>query len=288
MIEVIAPGFYTSIQDQGRKGNRHLGIPVSGAMDQKAFKLAHFLLGNPSDTSIIECTLIGPILLFRESCSIVLTGAKMEVWLNDTPIKNNIPINIKPGDTLKLRRVLKGLRTYIKINQVLILPNILGSTSFYKPLTKDSVLKKGTYLFWMKNGIINKQANSRIRFDESYITDSNIYVKKGPEFNVLKEDQKKKLFKESFVVSNQNRMGYRLATPFIIKTPSMLSAAVQPGTVQITPSGILLIAGFDGQVTGGYPRILQLSDEGMHVLFQKKEADDVFFKLCDTHLQMEL
>ena len=151
MIEVIDAGFYSSIQDQGRVGYRHLGVPISGAMDQKAFDLAHQLLGKTSDFSCIECTLIGPILRFHEPCSLVLTGAHMQAWVNETPIQNNISIAILPGDVLKLRRATKGLRTYIKINQTIISPVVLGSTSFYKPLTQDAVLKKGSHIFWIKS-----------------------------------------------------------------------------------------------------------------------------------------
>jgi len=76
MIEVIDPGFYTSIQDRGRMGYRHLGIPISGAMDRKAFDLANLLLGDTDDTTLIECTLVGPILRFHESCSLVIQVLK--------------------------------------------------------------------------------------------------------------------------------------------------------------------------------------------------------------------
>jgi allophanate hydrolase subunit 2 len=67
-----------------------------------------------------------------------------------------------------------------------------------------------------------------------------------------------------------------------------LSGAVRPGTVQITPSGTLLIAGVDGQVSGGYPRIFQLTEEALTVLVQKKEGDYVTFKSHDTLPQKEL
>ena len=287
MIEVIDAGFYSSIQDQGRMGYRHLGVPVSGAMDQKAFNLAHQLLGKTPDFSCIECTLIGPILRFHEPCSLVLTGAHMQALVNENPIQNNISIAILPGDVLKLRRATKGLRTYIKINQAIISPVVLGSTSFYKPLTQDVVLKKGSHLFWIKSEKVTNKSNARIRWDDSYLLSNDLAVEKGPEFNVLSKAAQQQIFKNDFLINSQNRMGYRISSSFSMDAVSMLSGAVRPGSVQITPSGTLLIAGVDGQVSGGYPRIFQLTEEGLNVLVQKKEGDTISFKSRDKLPQKE-
>jgi len=288
MIEVIDAGFYSSIQDQGRMGYRHLGVPVSGAMDQKAFDLAHQLLGETLDFSCIECTLIGPILRFHEPCSLVLTGAHMQAWVNENPIQNNTTIAILSGDVLKLRRATKGLRTYIKINQTIISPVLLGSTSFYKPLTQDAVLKKGNHIFWIKSDKAFDKSNARIRWDDSYLLSKDLEVEKGPEFNVLSKTVQQQIYQNDFLINSQNRMGYRISSPFSMDSVSMLSGAVRPGTVQITPSGMLLIAGVDGQVSGGYPRIFQLTEEALTVLVQKKEGDYVSFKSHDTLPQKEL
>ena len=288
MIEVIDAGFYSSIQDQGRMGYRHLGVPVSGAMDQKAFDLAHQLLGKTLDFSCIECTLIGPILRFHEPCSLVLTGAHMQAWVNENPIQNNTTIAILSGDVLKLRRATKGLRTYIKINQAIISPVLLGSTSFYKPLTQDAVLKKGNHIFWIKSDKAFDKSNARIRWDDSYLLSKDLEVEKGPEFNVLSKTVQQQIYQNDFLINSQNRMGYRISSPFSMDSLSMLSGAVRPGTVQITPSGTLLIAGVDGQVSGGYPRIFQLTEEALTVLVQKKEGDYVSFKSHDTLPQKEL
>ena len=288
MIEVIDAGFYSSIQDQGRMGYRNLGVPVSGAMDQKAFDLAHQLLGETLDFSCIECTLIGPILRFHEPCSFVLTGAHMQAWVNENPIQNNTTIAILSGDVLKLRRAIKGLRTYIKINQAIISPVLMGSTSFYKPLTQDAVLKKGNHIFWIKSDKAFDKSNARIRWDDSYLLSKDLEVEKGPEFNVLSKTVQQQIYQNDFLINSQNRMGYRTSSPFSMDSLSMLSGAVRPGTVQITPSGTLLIAGVDGQVSGGYPRIFQLTEEALTVLVQKKEGDYVTFKSHDTLPQKEL
>ena len=288
MIEVLDPGFYTSIQDRGRMGYRHLGIPISGAMDRKAFDLAHSLLGIKTDTTLIECTLVGPILRFHESCSLVITGAQMETFLNDIPITNNEVVAVNSGDILKLRQALNGIRTYIKINHSLIIPKILGSTSFYQPITSEAVLKKETNFFWLKSKTSFQTKNSRIRVKDDYLFSDELEVVKGPEYDLFEDSLKKTLTIAKFKIISQNRMGYRIKTPFNSKPKSMLSCAVQPGTVQMTPSGTLLIAGMDGQVSGGYPRIFQLCEDALSILAQKKAGDKISFKLHDKPLQKEL
>ena len=83
-------------------------------------------------------------------------------------------------------------------------------------------------------------------------------------------------------------MGYRIRTSLKSKSKAMLSCAFRPGTVQMTPSGTLLIVGMDGQVSGGYPRIFQLSDDALSILVQKKAGDKISFKLLDKPLQRAL
>ena len=212
----------------------------------------------------------------------------MQAWVNENPIQNNTTIAILSGDVLKLRRATKGLRTYIKINQAIISPVLLGSTSFYKPLTQDAVLKKGNHIFWIKSDKAFDKSNARIRWDDSYLLSKDLEVEKGPEFNVLSKTVQQQIYQNDFLINSQNRMGYRISSPFSMDSLSMLSGAVRPGTVQITPSGTLLIAGVDGQVSGGYPRIFQLTEEALTVLVQKKEGDYVSFKSHDTLPQKEL
>ncbi len=279
MVEVLDSGFYTTIQDEGRFGYRHLGIPVSGAMDKKAFGLAQILFGIKSCNSIIECAMIGPILLFHKPCSFVLTGAKMEAWLNDRTIENNTIVFAKAGDTLKLRKALKGMRTYIKIGGVLQIPSRLGSTSFFKPITPSPILKKGNTIEWNDEKSSYIPQNAKIRWDDSYLTNPILDVDLGPEIDCLNVEVRQLLLNSELTIESHNRMGYRIPTPFEMKPTGMLSCAVQPGTVQMTPSGTLIVVGFDGQVSGGYPRVFQLTTEALSQLVQKKERDRISFRI---------
>jgi allophanate hydrolase len=84
-IKVIKPGLATSVQDAGRNGYYHLGIPPSGALDQYSFRAANLLLGNPETTAVLECTLLGPQLQFSIACRIAVCGADMLPLINGQP-----------------------------------------------------------------------------------------------------------------------------------------------------------------------------------------------------------
>ena len=114
----------------------------------------------------------------------------------------------------------------------------------------------------------------------SFLDETVLMVSKGPEFKLLDDMQLEQLFINSFTVAKEyNRMGYQFNEKIKEHDWSMLTSATMPGTVQLTPSGKLIILMKDGQTTGGYPRILQLKDKAISILAQKKFGDAISFKL---------
>ena len=107
-----------------------------------------------------------------------------------------------------------------------------------------------------------------------------IEVFKGPEFDMLSDLEKEELFIRYFSISNNNnRMACQLNEIFENKLQPIITSLVIPGTVQLTPSGKLIILMRDCQATGGYPRVLQLSEIAINVLSQKFTNDKIQFKL---------
>lgn len=102
MIEVLTAGYFTSLQDGGRVGYRHLGVPLSGAMDSKAYTTALALLPFRNDKCVFECTLLGPSFLLHQALRFVLTGGEMEAWLDDRPLETNRVYLAKRGSQLRL------------------------------------------------------------------------------------------------------------------------------------------------------------------------------------------
>ena len=120
---------------------------------------------------------------------------------------------------------------------------------------------------------------SKLKVD-SVLDKTKLDVYKGPEYKLLKDTQLAQLFYREFTVANENnRMAYQLNELIEGNKVSMLTSATLPGTIQLTPAGKLIILMKDGQTTGGYPRILQLSDMAMSILAQKRSGDHISFKL---------
>lgn len=131
MLYIIDGGLQTLVQDIGRKGYYHLGVPPSGAGDQYSYILGNVLLGNPSDYSALEITLLGPIIEVRKQTVIAITGAPVDATLNDSPIPMWEIILVKTGDILKLKAVSSGVKSYLCVSGGINVPDILGSKSTY-------------------------------------------------------------------------------------------------------------------------------------------------------------
>ena len=122
---------------------------------------------------------------------------------------------------------------------------------------------------------------SKLKVKKSHFNIGKIEVTKGPEFTRLNKDQREFLFSENFVFDSlNNRMGCQLKNNIPpLEKSEIITSAVIPGTVQLTPSGRLIILMRDCPTTGGYPRILQLSDIAINQLAQKKTGDTFKFVL---------
>jgi allophanate hydrolase subunit 2 len=115
---------------------------------------------------------------------------------------------------------------------------------------------------------------------EQFHKEQNLGVQHGPEFDLLSDRQLETLFSREFTIAKENnRMAYQLNESLASHNTTMLTSATLPGTVQLTPSGKLIILMRDGQTTGGYPRILQMTERAISILSQKKFGDQVAFQL---------
>ncbi|MCE2612267.1 biotin-dependent carboxyltransferase family protein [Flavobacteriaceae bacterium D16] len=278
MVSVKKRGFFTTIQDTGRLGFRHLGVPVSGVMDRYAARLANSLLENQASDALLEITMTGPELLFHEPTYIALTGADMSAKINNEPIELNEVHQIAPEDIVSFGKLKKGLRTYMAIKGGFQIEQILNSRSFYQPITKLDRIKDNMELDYTPCEAYSPRI-IQIKPD-TFWKRNKIHVYPGPEFALLDDKQLEGLFANTFTVAKENnRMAYQLEEHLSPNTYTMLTSATLPGTVQLTPAGKLIILMVDGQTTGGYPRILQLSERSINLLAQKKYGDKIEFVL---------
>ncbi|WP_117883397.1 5-oxoprolinase subunit C family protein [Aureibaculum luteum] len=280
MIRVIAPGFFTSIQDLGRFGYADIGVPNAGVMDRYSAQLANQIIGNLPSDALIEIALGKTILLFEKQIVISVCGADFSAKLNEKPIDLNRSILVSKKDVLTFDKPIYGARAYVAVKGGIQTDIVLGSRSFYRGVTQQGLLKKEDVLPIEKGGNTKAQKNASVKIEMEHFTDRNLLVYPGPEYELLSFKQKTQLRTVLFSISSDNnRMGYRLEGVIENELPSMLTSAVLPGTVQLTPSGRFIILMRDCQVTGGYPRVLQLSEMAINKLAQKPTGDKIQFKL---------
>ena len=273
MIKVIQPGLFTTIQDGGRHGYRNIGIPTSGFMDQESAWAANKIVDNDREESLIEITLKGPTLLFNNNCTISITGGDFNPLINGMPIKMYESINVKLGDTLKINNTKNGARCYLAISGGIDVKSIFGSKSFLSNITESYYLRKGDEIKISDNSNNKILKKNKLKFKLNRSMD----VFKGPEFDLLSIKVKNILFENEFTIRSNSRMAYNLDEKAQIGIKSIISSPVMPGSVQLTPSGKIIILHRDCQTIGGYPRILQLDTNSLNNLSQLKSNDKIKF-----------
>jgi biotin-dependent carboxylase-like uncharacterized protein len=130
-IKVIKPGLSTTVQDLGRPGYYHIGIPVSGGMDRLALKCANLLVGNKEGAAVLEAVFMGPELQFTEDAVVAVTGAELPPLVNGESRETWTSFKVKKGQTLSFGFLKKGARAYIAISGGIDVPVVLGSRSTY-------------------------------------------------------------------------------------------------------------------------------------------------------------
>mgnify|MGYP001828353030 CR=1 FL=1 len=280
-ILILSDSLHTSVQDLGRKGYRSYGVPISGTMDKYSAILANKLLNNDEDLPVLEITMTGPKIMFEDHTLFVLTGADLSPELNGEPIQMNHAYSVRTSDVLSFGKMNMGVRTYLGVKGGFLTDKVLGSYSMYDGITQKSTVKKGDRLRIPSYESELEITTSKLKVKPSHFTTKKLEVTKGPEYNRLTKKQRDKLFSMTFKIDPLcNRMGYQLKNKFpALKNNEIITSITIPGTVQITPSGKLIVMMRDCPTTGGYARILQLTDMAINQLAQKKENDRFKFDL---------
>lgn len=287
-LKVVKPGLLTTIQDAGRYGYRKDGIIVSGAMDAHALKAGNMLVGNTAEEAGIECTLMGPFLLFEAGQLVAITGADLSAEVDGIPVPMWRPIYIDKGAILSFGQARSGCRTYLTVHGGFDLPKVLGSYSTYLRAGfggfEGRALKTGDLIPFKSAAPDLKVGFNWSLSPKMYQRpeDEVIRVIKGPEFDEFHEKSIAAVLTEKFKISKEaDRMGYRLegAELKLKKRQEMLSSAVTFGTVQVTAEGNPIVLMADHQTTGGYPRILQVVSVDLGKLAQFQTGDFLSFEI---------
>jgi biotin-dependent carboxylase-like uncharacterized protein len=130
-IEIVDPGLATTVQDLGRPGYYHLGIPLSGGMDRLALQAANLLVGNDPGAAVLEAVFMGPQIAFAADRMVAVTGAELPPKVDGEPRETWTSFRVKAGQTLSFDFLKKGARAYIAIGGGIDVPVVLGSRSTY-------------------------------------------------------------------------------------------------------------------------------------------------------------
>jgi len=130
-VEVIKPGLATTVQDLGRPGFYHLGIPISGAMDRYALRVANLLVGNDEGDAALEATFLGPELRFKRDAQVAVTGAELAPRVDGEVRPTWTSFAVQAGQKLSFEFLKAGARAYIAVSGGFDVPVVLGSRSTY-------------------------------------------------------------------------------------------------------------------------------------------------------------
>ncbi len=286
-LEVIQPGFYTTVQDQGRFGYLQFGIPPCGVVDSFAARVSNLLVGNPLDAAVLEATVMGPTLKVLAEGVIAITGADLSPQLNDSSIPLWGSISVKAGDKIGFKGLKKGCRAYIALGGGIDVPPVMGSRSTYvagkiggiegRLLTVGDKIPKGG-----KYDMSGKRLPSE--FIPAYPSNPVVRVILGPQNDFFEEGIQIFLESEFKVSSKADRMGYRLEGPTILHKAgvekSIISEPSVPGGIQVPPDGLPIILLVE-QTVGGYTKIATVISTDLGVVGQTKPGDRIRFQAVD-------
>lgn len=284
-VKVVIPGPLTTVQDAGRYGYMNSGIGTSGVMDEVSYKKANYLVGNENGEAVLEVTLFGGTMEFTEDAVIAVTGAAMDVKINEEPIEMYRACQVKAGDVLSLGMVTVGCRIYVAFAGGVDVPVVLGSRSTNLKCKmggyEGRALAAGDIFEIGKNGRTYEALKDRIAKPDVYTSPITVRVIEGPQEEYFTEAGKKTFYNETYTISDQSdRMGYRMEGAPIesVNGTDIISDGIALGSIQVPTNGKPIILLADRQTTGGYAKIATVCSFDIPKLVQGKPGDQVRFQ----------
>ena len=263
-FEVIRPGINTTYQDFGRKNLYHIGVPFSGAMDNRNYLISNKLVNNKINSAAIEFAYQGPMLKFNgESTTFAITG---DVNFNIKRKKNSIlekgnsyqTYNLKSGDEIDILSTNRSVYGYLAIAGNIDV-NLFGNSCSTNTKAKigsnnGEKIKKGDKIFFSNSD--GKTQIKKLNYINTKI--EQIRVIRGTNYDYFSKESKNIFFKNEFNVTKlTDRMGMRLEGNKIknIVDTNIKSEGLIKGTIQIPADGNPIIMLSDHGTIGGYPKI---------------------------------
>jgi antagonist of KipI len=260
-LKLLKKGIFSTYQAIEKNGLRHLGVNPGGAMDKLTVRLLNILLQNNENEPILEMHFPAAEILFEEDCIIIIGGADFMPMLDNQLLTNWKATIVKAGNILKFTKKITGNRVYLAI--------------------KNGLNANPTFLPYLTNSMVAHQLPIilPIRFVA------------GNEYQLLTKESKESLEHQGFMITqNSNRMGFRMKAEAleIEEKMSLISSAVDFGTMQLLPDGQMIILMADHQTSGGYPRIGNIISVDLPILAQCGTNDVIVFQQISIEEAEEL
>jgi len=284
-LRLIRPGMLTTVQDLGRWGHQHRGVPVAGPMDSYSHRLANQLVGNEPDAAALEITLVGPELEATETLTCVVQGARFDVSLDGKALDAQMPFVISPSQRLRFGARRGGARATLAVAGGFDVAIEFGSrsTSLVSGIGpfNGRALQPGDELpIGGTSRSIIASAGRALRMPAG---GAHLRAIRGPHEALFTAAALERLFTGRFTITPQsNRMGYRLDGPPLQHAAGadILSDATPIGSVQVPASGQAILLMADRQTTGGYPKIATVITADLPIAGQLAPGDWIEFVEC--------
>ncbi|OAH10815.1 5-oxoprolinase subunit C family protein [Streptomyces jeddahensis] len=278
-VAVVRAGVLTTVQDRGRHGHAHLGVPRSGALDLPAAALVNRLVGNPPDAAVLETTLNGCAIRPRCDVDVAVGGAPCPVTVDGRPVPWSAPVRVPAGAVLEVGAAVSGVRSYVAFAGGVAVEPVLGSRSTDllsglgpAPLTDGTVLPLG-----------NATA-ARVRADvapqPAPPRELVLQVTLGPRHDWFTDTALRTLTTRAYRVSSaSNRIGLRTDGPPLERAVDgeLPSEGMVLGAVQVPPDGRPVVFLADHPTTGGYPVIAVVREPDLAAAAQAAPGTPVRF-----------
>lgn len=275
-LRVLEVGASVLVQDRGRPGWAHLGVPRSGALDRPAAELAQRLVGNDPDAAGLEVLLGGLVVEAEEACWVAVTGAPCEVVVDGRAREFSAPVRLEAGSLLRLGVPTLGLRSYVAVSGGVDVPPVLGSRS------TDTLGHLGPPPVSAGHRLaIGRPTGPPVAVDTPRSPlPGPLHVTSGPRADRVDGDALDLLCRTAYVVSpKSNRIGLRLVgDPLPLRSREELpSEGMVLGAVQVPPDGRPVVFLADHPTTGGYPVVAVVDESDLWQCAHLRPGEQVSF-----------
>ena len=298
MIEILQGGPFSTIQDSGRKGYQHLGVPSSGALDEDALLLGNSLLGNPQDCAAIEICFGGFQARIETPTALCLTGSTTAQIRHHKPSGDVVelpcakPLLFDIGDVIEIPPFGDTLSALLCLGGGVDVPPIYGSraTTINAKLggLEGRLLRAGDKLSCgaFEPNLLSKTACAKHIYDAFFATQTRLRILAGPQDFWFTPDALTTLTSTSYQISGQtSRMGMRLigaALPH--KGPAdIISDGMVRGAIQVPAQGQPIIAMADHGTMGGYTKIACVIAADLSALGRLRPNQFIQFEMVTEH-----